>query len=71
MSAYHSSVWKIILINPLTAQACKIPRLKVHGQPCKQSISWLYITSTFDATRFDENPFSCRCKKENKMAKGF
>ena len=33
-------------LNPFTVPACKISRVKVHGYPCKQSISWLYITST-------------------------
>ena len=59
----------VITINPFTVPACNISGLKVHGHPSKQSIFRLYITSTFGAMRFDENPFTCQC--ENKKAKGF
>ena len=50
-------------INPITAPACKIPGLKVHGRPCKQSTFWLYITSTFSAVCFDDSPFTCQREK--------
>ena len=29
------------------------------------------VTSTFNAMCFDENPFTCRCEKENTKAEGF
>ena len=60
-----------VTFNPFTAPACKASGLKVHGRACKQHVFWLYITSTFNAIRFDENPFTCQCEKENKKAKRF
>ena len=57
--------------NPITAPACKISGLKVHGHPCKQSIFWLDIAPTFNAMRFDENAFTYHCEKEYRKAKGF
>ena len=38
---------------------------------CKQYIVRSYNTSTFSAVRFDENPFTYQCEKEDKKAKGF
>ena len=55
-------------LNPFTAPACKISGLKIHGHPRKQSIFWLYNTSTFIATRSDENPFTFEREKENRKA---
>ena len=56
---HHCSIPHPVLcmINPsVTAPACKIfPGWKMHG-----------YTSTFNAVRFDENPFSCQCQKEDK-----
>ena len=37
---------------------------------CKQFIFRSYNTSTFNAMRFDANPFSCQCEKEDKEAEG-
>ena len=28
-------------------------------------------TSTFNGMRFNENPFTCQCKKEDKKSEGF
>ena len=42
----------------------------MHGCACKQYIFWSY-NICFDATRFDGDPFTCQCKKEDKKAKGF
>ena len=56
-------------LNPFTAPACKMSGLKVDGHPRKQSVFWLYVTSTLNAMRFDENPFTCRCEKEKEKKK--
>ena len=63
-------IWGII-INPFTAPACTISGLKVHEHPCKESTSRLYITSTFDAMRLDENPFTYQYKMKKEKVKGF
>ena len=34
----------------------------------KQYIFQSYNTSTFNALRFDENPFTCQCEKGDKKA---
>ena len=54
--------------NHFPAPVCNISGLNLLGHPCQQSIFWLYITSTLNATRFDENVFTCQCEKENKKA---
>ena len=41
------------------------------GHACKQYIFRSCNTSTFSAVRLDENPFTCQCEKESKMAPGF
>ena len=43
----------------------------MHGRACKHIIFQSYDTSTFNAMRFNENPFTRQCEKENKKAKGF
>ena len=44
----------------------------MHAGTCKQNIFRSYNTSTLNAMRFDENPFTCQCeKKKTKMFKGF
>ena len=43
----------------------------MQGRTCKQYIFRSYNTFTFSATRFDENPFTCQCEKEDKKAEGF
>ena len=43
----------------------------MHAHNSKQCIFLSYSTSAFNATRFDENPFSCWCEKEDKKAEGF
>ena len=52
--------------NPFTASACKIFGLKDARMRLQTVYFWSYNTSTSNATRFDENPFSCQCEKENK-----
>ena len=59
------------IINPFTASACKISGLKDAQVHLKNSIFSGPITSTFNVMRFDENPFTCQSKKENKKAEGF
>ena len=43
----------------------------MHGRACKHYILQSYNTSTFNAMRLDENPFTRQCKKEDKKAEGF
>ena len=43
----------------------------MHGRAYKQYIFRSYISSTFNAVRFDENPFTRQCEKEDKTAEGF
>ena len=43
----------------------------MHGCACKEYIFRSYNTSTFHATRFDEDPFTWQCGKEDKKASGF
>ena len=55
----------ILIINPFTAPACKISRLKDAWTCLKnRTFSWSYHTSTFNAMRFDDNPFTHQYKKE-------
>ena len=51
-------------INPYTATACK-------WCTCREYILRSYNTFAFNAMRFDENPFTFQCEKENKKAEGF
>ena len=43
----------------------------MRGRASKQYIFRSYKTYTFNAMRFDENPFTCQCKRENKKDSGF
>ena len=43
----------------------------MHGRASKQDIFRSCDTSTFNATRLDERPFTCRCEKSHKKAEGF
>ena len=63
--------WDYEHFNPFPAPAFKLSGLKVHGHPCKQSIFWLYITSTFNAMRLGQNPSTFQCEEENRKAKEF
>ena len=63
-----------MVLNPLTTllpKPVKFQGLKMQGRASKQSIFRFYNTSTFNAMRFDQNPFTYQCKKENKKAEGF
>ena len=54
--------------NTFTAPDCKISGLK---GACKQYIFRSYNTSTSNAERFDETPFTCLYEKGNQKASGF
>ena len=56
----------IKILTPSMPQPVKFTGWKLHGHSCRQSISRSFNTSTFNAKRFYENPFTCRCEKENK-----
>jgi len=43
----------------------------MHRRAYKQYIFRSYNTSTFNAMRFDENPFTFQHEKENQKAYGF
>ena len=52
-------------LNPITAPAHKISRLKsAHTNVCKQHIWWTYNNSTFDTCAFC--PFTCSCEEGEK-----
>ena len=59
---------KNVNVNPFTAPAGKISRLK-DARTCLQTVYFLVLWHFyFNAMRFDENPFKCQCKKEEKKA---
>ena len=41
---------------------------KMNGRACKQYIFRSYDTSTVNAMRFEENPFTCQSENENEKA---
>ena len=53
---------------PQHVKILKFLSRKVHACTCKQYIFQSYCTSTFNAMRFDQNLFTCQCKKEGKKA---
>ena len=57
--------------NPFTAPACKISRLKDARTRLQTYIFRSSGTSTFIAMRFDKNPLTHHCEKEDKMVEGF
>ena len=61
----------MLLLAPLLPQPVKFPGWKMHTRTCKQYTFRSYNTSTFSAVRFDENPFTCLCNKEDEKAEGF
>ena len=40
----------------------------MHGRACKQYTFRSYNASTFNAMRFDDNPLTRQCQKDNKKA---
>ena len=63
--------WKWAIISPFTAPACNISGLKDARTRLQTVYFPVLNTSTFNAVRFDENPFKCQYEKENKKAEGF
>ena len=55
-------------LNPSLPQPIKCPGWKMHGATCKQYNIQSYVIPTFNANRFDENPFTCQCEKQHKKA---
>ena len=51
-----------VILNPITAPACKISRLKMHSS--KQYTRWSYNKSTFNAVHFHRNPSMCSCLRD-------
>ena len=54
--------------NPIIAPACKIFGLKDATDAPANRIFSGPVTSIFNATRSDENLFTCQCEEENKKA---
>ena len=59
--------------NPFTAPSCKLMSGLKDARSCLHANSRFSgpLTSTFNAVRFDENPFTCQCEKETKRLNGF
>ena len=51
-------------------QHVKFPGWKMHARIYKQYVLRSYRTSTFNAMRFDENPFTCLCEKADEKVEG-
>ena len=66
-----SVVIRVTCLTPSLPQPVQFQGWKLYGSTSKQYIFPFYNTSTFSAMHFDENPFTCQCKKENKKAEGF
>ena len=59
-------------VNPFTAPACTISGLKDSRTHLQTVIfSGPVNTLTFNAIRFNKNPFTCQCGKKTKRLKGF
>ena len=58
-------------LTPLLPEPLKCPGWKVYGNAYKHYIFRTHNTSTFNAMRFDENPFKCQCEREDKRVKCF
>ena len=67
-SASSSSVSRVSSLTLSLPQPVKFLGWKMHGRTCKQYIFQSCNTSTFNAMKSDENPFTCQCKKEDKKA---
>ena len=66
----RSSCTRTVLteLNPFTAPVCNISRLKDAGTCLQTSIFSGPVTSTVNAVRFDESPFTCQCEEGDKKA---
>ena len=57
-----------IMVNPFTATACKISRLKnPHIHASKQCICWSYNKSSFNTVHFDRSPFTCSSERQKSL----
>ena len=63
---YSSITDEDFVLTPSLPQPVKFPGRKMDGRVRKQYIFRSYNVSTFNAMRFNENPFPCQCEKENK-----
>ena len=63
LAAWFSFTQRIRFVNPFTTPSCKVTGLKT-ARTQLQTIFSGPITSTFNATRFDDNPFTCQCPKK-------
>ena len=54
------------VLTPSLPQPVKFPGWKMHRHACKQYIFRSHSTSTFSVMHFDENSFTCQCKKDQK-----
>ena len=52
-------------LTPSLRQPVRFPGRNMHGQTADSIFSGP-VTSAFSAARFDENPFTCQCEKEDK-----
>ena len=59
------------VLTPWLPHLVQFPGWKMHGRAREQCIFRLYNTSTFNAIRSDEKPFTCRSGKEDHKAEGF
>ena len=55
-------------LTPSLPQPLKLPGWKMHGRAYGEYIFWSHNTSTFNAVLFDNNPFTCHCRQEDKKA---
>ena len=55
-------------LTPSLLQPVKFMGWKMHRHTCKQHVFRSYNISTFNAMRFDENPVTWECEKDNIMA---
>ena len=55
-------------INPFTGPACNISGLKDARTRLQTVYFRAYDTSTGNAVRCDETPFTCQCEKQDKEA---
>ena len=64
-SGSMSRTGKVRHSTPSLPQLVQFPGWMMHRHACKQYIFWSYITSAFNAICFDENPFTCQCRKRS------
>ena len=60
-----------MILTPSLSQPVKFPGWIIYGRACKRYIFRSYNIYFFNAMRFDENPFTCQCEKQDKKDEGF